>query len=71
VIVGYGVSNDGIALNSMYVVPGPIFVLSADFTVGATDGDVKWQVEVGFGSTADALATSNTEAASASWPAFS
>jgi hypothetical protein len=72
VFVGGGIGNNGVSLTGMYVVgPPPLtYVLSADFTVGATSGNCQWQLEVGFGSTENALATAHDVAATPEWPAF-
>lgn len=70
VFAGSSVHDDGVNLTGMYVLAGPIFVLSPDFVVGLSDGDIHWQLEVGFGGAANALATTTVEAATAEWPAF-
>lgn len=72
VFVGGGVGNDGIDLTGMYVQgPPPLqYILSADFTVGGTTGDCRWQVEVGFGTADNARATVHDVAATPEWPAF-
>lgn len=71
VFAGSGVGANGISLTGMYIVGNPpTYVLSPDFTVGATSGDCHWQVEVGFGGTVNAVATALDTGATPEWPSF-
>ncbi len=71
VYAGEGVTPNGANITGMYAVGNPpYYVLAPDFVVGETAGTVKWQVEVGFGGSGNALATYAVTSATPEWPAY-